>query len=39
MRREDKIHNRDERKLLRQHKMLIEDERGWAGQHGQHAET
>jgi hypothetical protein len=29
----------DERQRIRDDKMIIESERGWAGQHGQHAET
>jgi hypothetical protein len=39
MRRENKIHARKNRELLRQHKTLVESERGWAGQHGQHPES
>ena len=39
MRREDKIHHQENRKLLEEHKSLVEAERGWAGQHGQHPET
>ena len=39
MRREDKVHDQENRKVLRQHKILVEAERGWAGQHGQHPES
>ena len=39
MRRQDKIKNQEKREHLQQHKILVEDERGWAGQHGQHPET
>ena len=28
-------HSRQERRERRQHKTIAEDERGWAGQHGQ----
>jgi hypothetical protein len=31
--------NHDERQRIHDDKMLIESERGWAGQHGQHPET
>jgi hypothetical protein len=39
MRRQDKIQNHDQREELRKHKLLVEDEHGWAGQRGQHPET
>jgi hypothetical protein len=39
MRREDKVHDQENRKVLRQHKSFVEAERGWAGQHGQHPES
>ena len=29
----------EERKRLKDHKIQAEDERGWAGQHGQHPVT
>jgi hypothetical protein len=39
MRREDKTRDHERRARLMQHKILVEEERGWAGQHGQHPET
>jgi hypothetical protein len=39
MRRQDKIKDHKRREVLMQHKILVEEERGWAGQHGQHPET
>ena len=39
MRREDKVHDQEDRKVLRQHKSLVEAERGGAGQHVQHPES
>jgi hypothetical protein len=39
MRRQDKSEIHDRREQLRKHKLLVEDEHGWAGQRGQHPET
>jgi hypothetical protein len=39
MRRQDKIRDHERRERLMRHKIVLEEERGWAGQHGQHPET
>lgn len=39
MRRQDKVQNQAKKEELKHHKVQLESERGWAGQHGQHPET